>query len=89
MTGKMKGITSFSRSADKLFSFVLPCCICTLKMSFDLDSISSFHYSDRTSKRMIDVGLCELYLTKQRGGDDNESRTVIFIRARHIHGHCG
>jgi len=38
---------------------------------------------------MHDVGHYGLYLTKQRGGDDHESRTVIFIGARHVHGHCG
>ena len=38
-----KGGTSLSRRADKLFSFVLPWCICTLKMLFVLDSSSSFH----------------------------------------------
>ena len=41
-----KGVTSLSRSAVRLFSFVLPWCMCTLKISFDLDSSSSFHYSD-------------------------------------------
>jgi hypothetical protein len=38
---------------------------------------------------MHDVGHSGLYLMKQRGGDDNESCTVIFIGARHVHGHCG
>ena len=47
---KMESITSLSRSADRLFNFVLPWCICTLNMSFDLDSSSSFHYSDRIGK---------------------------------------
>jgi hypothetical protein len=37
-----------------------------------------------------DVGHYKLlYLKKQRGGDDHKSCTVIFIGARHIHGHCG
>ena len=26
---------------------------------------------------------------KQRGGDDNESRTISFVGAGHVHGHCG
>ena len=38
---------------------------------------------------MHEVGLYELYLMKQRCGDDHESRTVILIGARHVHGHCG
>jgi hypothetical protein len=38
---------------------------------------------------MHDVGHYGYYLMKQRGGDDNESCTVIFIGARHVHGHCG
>jgi len=38
---------------------------------------------------MHEVGHYELYLMKQCGGDNHESRTVIFIGARHVHGHCG
>jgi hypothetical protein len=26
---------------------------------------------------------------KQRGGNNNESCTVVFVGAGHIHGHCG